>query len=433
MSWTYSYGLFLIVNMRLINPSLLITSLHHEWRKIALLGWMFLLFISNAVGLVQFGSDLWPGVDFNLDYLKDANGKISLPPLVTSIEFILLLSSGLILTVLLPLLKPITASMLVLALAIPPIWVAIEYPYHYNTIPMEFNLLVLLVLFGINVLMKYFAETQEKQKLLATFTQYLPEQVVRELSDKSKKIALEGESRMVTVMFCDLRNFTSMSELLQPQDVVLLLNGYFTAMTDVLFKYGATIDKYMGDSIMAFWGAPFAQADHMERAIKASFEMHKEILNVANLFHARNLPTPSIGIGINSGTVNVGNMGSSHRLNYTVIGDAVNLAFRLQTATRDYQVGTIVGEASASHFPDMLFRELDKVAVRGKTQVTHIYEPLYPKSTSNPELAQQLALHRKALAFWYDKQSAEALELFCQLAQQHPEDLYYKVMVSKLQ
>src|SRR5439155_1696315 len=141
-----------------------------------------------------------------------------------------------------------------------------------------------LVLFGINVLIKYFAETQERQKLLQAFSQYLPAEIVKELSNKSRETALEGESRFVTIMFCDLRNFTSMSEQIKPGEVVSLLNAYFTVMTDVLFKYGATIDKYMGDSIMAFWGAPISQEDHVQRAILASFEMHKEISNIAHLF-----------------------------------------------------------------------------------------------------------------------------------------------------
>lgn len=408
-------------------------SIHNEWRKIALLGLMFSIFICNAIGLVHFGKDLWPGIDFNLDYLKSPSGEFSLPPTLTSVEFVVLLVSGVALIVLLPLLNPIAASLLVFALAIPPVWIAVAFPYRHTTIPMQFSLLVLLVLFGANVLMKYFAETQEKQKLLEIFSQYLPSQIVKELSDKSRTIALEGESRFVTIMFCDLRNFTSMSEQLKPQDVVLLLNGYFTAMTEVLFKYGATIDKYMGDSIMAFWNAPFPQDDHVQRAVQASFEMHNKMSDVASLFHVRGLPTPSIGIGINSGMVNVGNMGSSHRLTYTVIGDAVNLAFRLQTATRDYQVGTIVGEETASRFPSMLFRELDQVTVRGKTRITRIYEPLYSKDKGTPLLAEQLELHQRALACWYAKHYAEALQQFRELHERYPEQAYYKAMLSKLE
>lgn len=413
-------------------PSTKLThSIFIERRKIALLGCMFLVFLAMAVGLLQIGSDLWPGVNLSLNFLRDSHGSLTLPNIVTSVDFWMLVVSGLILIVLLPLINPITASVLVLVLAIPPVWLSLANPYRHSSIPMQFNLLVLLVLFGINVLMKYFAETQERQKLLVAFSQYLPDQIINELSNKSKTNALEGESRFVTVMFCDLRNFTSMSEQLKPWEVVLLLNGYFTAMTEVLFKYGATIDKYMGDSIMAFWGAPVAQEDHVRRAIMASFEMHKEINNIAHMFHALDLPTPTIGIGINSGMVNVGNMGSRHRLTYTVIGDAVNLAFRLQTATRDYQVETIVGEETATRFPDMLFRELDQVTLRGKTRSSRIYEPLCLKSAASDELHQQMALQQRALQFWYEKRHDEAKALFSQLAAEFPEQQYYQAMQGK--
>ncbi len=399
----------------------------------ALLALMFLLFICNIVGLVQFGNNVWPSIHFSLNYLRDSQGSFTLPLITTSADFWLLLASGLILIVCLPLLNPITASFLVLFLAIPPVWMAVANPYRYTPIPMQFNLLVLLVLFGINVLMKYFAETQERQKLLLAFSQYLPEQIVRELSDKSKAIALEGESRFVTVMFCDLRNFTSMSEKLKPGEVVMVLNAYFTVMTDVLFKYGATIDKYMGDSIMAFWGAPVPQEDHVQRAILASFDMHKEIDKVTHLFHSLDLPTPTIGIGINSGLVNVGNMGSRHRLTYTAIGDAVNLAFRLQTATRDYQVSTIVGEETASRFPDMLFRELDQVTLRGKTSSTRIYEPLCLQSSASEELKKQMSVQQLALQYWYEKREVEAKTLFWQLQRNYPDQPYYQAMLEKLQ
>lgn len=418
--------------MLLTNKRQLKSSLHTEWRRIALLGCMFLVFVSNALGIIQFGSDLWPGINFSTNYLKDVTGTFTLPAIVKSSEFLLLLGSGALLIVLLPLLSPIPASFLVLAMAIPPVFMAINNPYRPSSIPMQFNLLVLLVLFGTNVLMKYLAIARERQKLLDVFSQYLPQQIVRELSDKSKEIALEGEARVITVMFCDLRNFTSMSENLKPSDVVKLLNAYFTAMTDVLFKYGATIDKYIGDSIMAFWGAPVPQQDHALRAVQASFEMHMEIQRIAPLFHSLNLPTPTIGIGINTGMVNVGNMGSHHRLAYTAIGDAVNLAFRLQSATRDYLTNTIVGEETAMQLPAMILRELDRVTFRGKTKITRIFEPLCSMENASPELLQQLSRHNEALQLWYNHETEQSLAMMQSLSSDHPEINYYQSMVLRI-
>ena len=408
------------------------TSIANEWHKIVLLGGLFFVFLCQALGVIQLGSDLWPGVKVNLHHLQDSSGHVALLDIAESGEFVLLLVSGIALALLLPLLSPIHASVLVLVLAIPPVWIAIETPYRPHPVDMQFSLLVFLVLFGINVLMKYFSVTRDRQKLLDVFSQYLPQEIVRELSDKSKANALEGEARLITIMFCDLRNFTSMSEKLKPGDVVTLLNEYFTAMTDVLFKYGATIDKYMGDSIMAFWGAPLPQEDHFQRAVQASFEMHKEIERLSGLFHDLNLPTPTIGIGINTGMVNVGNMGSRHRLTYTAIGDAVNLAFRLQTATREYRVGTIVGEETASRYPDMLFRELDQVALRGKTRITRIYEPLCLKQDANSVLSAELALHQQALDHWYGRELDQARTLLIKLRNEHPQIGYYTSLLERV-
>lgn len=200
----------------LLDTAKLAASIQHEWRKIALLGMIFLLFVSNAIGLIQFGKDLWPGIDFRVDFLRDRDGNFALPDIATNPEFIMLMTSGVLLIVFLPLLSPIRASLLVFILGLPPVWLAIATPYDYDSIPMQFHLLVLLILFGINVLVKYFSETHEKQELLDTFSQYLPPQVVKELSAHTNEIVLEGESRLVTVMFCDLRNFTAMSAAQMP-------------------------------------------------------------------------------------------------------------------------------------------------------------------------------------------------------------------------
>jgi adenylate cyclase len=264
-------------------------------------------------------------------------------------------------------------------------------------------------------------------------SQFVPPDIVNSLNYESKQEALLGEARYLTVFFCDLRNFTSMSEQLDPREVVKLLNEYFNTMTSILYKYGATIDKYVGDSVMAFWGAPTRIDNHAERAVRASFEMHRKMESLASAFHDLNLPTPTIGIGINTGTVNVGNMGSSYRLAYTVIGDAVNLAFRLQGITRQYQVPTIVGEETMKRYPGMVYRELDTVAVKGKSARTRIYQPLCPVEEMNEKLNQSLALHSKGLDAWYRHDWQEAAEIFGKLLELNPEDTYYVSMLEKLQ
>lgn len=417
--------------MQRLRTAELRAAVRQEWRKILFLAFLLLVFVSNVVGFVQFSGELLPDISFRGSHFIGANGGFRIPEIVTSAEFFLLVLAGSILVFALPLLPPIHASLLVLLLAMPPVWLAVLQPYRYDTVPMQFSLLVMLVLFGVNVLMKYFAETREKQKLLATFSQYLPPEIVRVLSHQSQQNALQGESHLLTIMFCDLRNFTAMTEQLTPQDVVLLLNAFFTAMTTVLFKYGATIDKYIGDSVMAFWGAPVPQQDHVQRAVDASFEMHQQMRTLAPMFHSRGLPTPTMGIGINTGVVSAGNMGSRYRLAYTVIGDAVNLASRLQSATRTYGVDTLVGEETAKRYPAMQFRELDTVALRGKIQLTRIYQPLGLKQDLTAEMRARLALHEQALTHWYANQFSLAAASFKELLQADPDDRYYAVMLEK--
>jgi adenylate cyclase len=400
--------------------------------QMILLCFLFMVFIGNAVGLLQFRDNFIPDVSFSMEYFRDANGNLIFPRIVESGEFIYLLLSGVALAVLLPVLPPIYASVLAFSMALPPFVTALNVPSSYKDLPMQFNLLVILTLFGINVLIKYFAETREKQKLLDVFSQFVPPEIVNSLNYESKQEALLGEARYLTVFFCDLRNFTSMSEQLDPREVVKLLNEYFNTMTSILYRYGATIDKYVGDSVMAFWGAPARIDNHAERAVKASFEMHRKMESLAAVFHDLNLPTPTIGIGINTGMVNVGNMGSNYRLAYTVIGDAVNLAFRLQGITRQYQVPTIVGEETMKRYPGMVYRELDTVAVKGKSAQTRIYQPLCLTSEMTEPLEQSLALHKRGLEAWYRQDWQEAAEVFGRLLELDPADTYYASMLLKI-
>lgn len=407
------------------------SSLRAEWPHSVLLAVLLLVFAGTAAGVFEFAGDAVT-IKLRSDVFFARDDSFSLPDVVTTPDFLILIVSGLALALLLPLLSPIGASLTVLLFSLPPFLIEWNMPYRSNGIPMQFSFVVLLVLFGINVLLKYFVETQQKQKLLDTFSQYVPPEIVGQLGRKNTQMTLDGESRLLTVFFCDLRNFTSMAEQLDPKEVVRLLNEYFTIMTEVLHRYGATIDKYVGDSIMAFWGAPLPQEDHAQRAVLASFEMHQEMHKLAGIFHARGLPTPTIGIGINSGVMNVGNMGSHYRVAYTVIGDPVNLASRLQGTTREYGVSTIVGANTAKAFPDMLFRELDTVTVRGKTTDSHIYEPVCLKSAVTPAIEAKLARHQEALKAYYSNDRDQAETLFDALFRDYPDDPYYSAMLGKL-
>jgi len=361
------------------------------------------------------------------------SGEIQLPEAITSAEFLVMLLSGVVLSLTLPIFTPIAASFLVLFLTIPPATLGIGFPFRDPGVPMQYSLLVLLMLFGVNVLLTYFSETQKKQELIDMFGQYVPPEIVAELSTRSEHINLEGESKHMTVLFCDLQNFSGVSDQMTPRELVRMLNDYFNELTAILYKYGATIDKYIGDSIMTFWSAPVTQVDHARRTVLASFEMQQAVDKLAKIYTSKGWPRQTMGIGINTGMVNVGNMGSRYRLAYTVIGDAVNLSSRLQAMTRVYHVPTICGEETAKSMDDIEFMELDTVHVKGKRIISKIYHPIGLKADISDSTRQILDLHKKALDFYYARDFDQADDLFCRLIQQNTgfED-YYRYMLKQV-
>ena len=220
-----------------------------------------------------------------------------------------------------------------------------------------------------------------------------------------------------------------MSEQLTPPDLAELLNTYFTEMTHVLREHGATIDKYIGDAIMAFWGAPIARADHANDALSAGLAMVNHLPKLRDIFEQRGWPYLDIEVGINTGTMNVGNMGSRYRLAYTVIGDAVNLAARYEALTRLYGTQVIVGEATRLANPGVVFRELDHVRVKGKGMATRLYEPIGNDKRLSPEL---LAEHQRALNAYYAADWQNAEQGFASLASQTTDQTYYSLMRDRI-
>jgi adenylate cyclase len=191
-----------------------------------------------------------------------------------------------------------------------------------------------------------------------------------------KQVTLGGEQREVTVVFSDLRNFTNMSEPLAPEEALGILNHYFSRMAAIVEKHGGVVDKYVGDGMMALFGAPVAHPDDADRALRATLEMSEAVDDLNRQWEQRGLPTIDVGIGINTAVVVAGNMGSEKRLNYTVIGDGVNLASRLETLTKtpEYDTRIIISSATlAKAKGNYRTRRLGEVAVKGKQILTEIF------------------------------------------------------------
>ena len=411
-------------------PDLMAHLLKQNGVQVALLFIVFLLFLANGTGLFEFNS-LDNGISFRTGMLGPKGYGLVLPPVARSAGFIILCLSGFLLCLLLPVLSPIQGSLATGAVALPPLYLGLTSPTANSFVPMEFSLLTIAVIYSLNVLLSYFREARMKERIITIFGQYVPPGVVEEISRHPEQLTLESQARVLTVLFCDLQDFSGVAEQLNPKQLTMLLNEYFDDMTEVLYRHGATIDKYIGDCIMAFWGAPLPRTDHAQQAVLASFDMHQCIARLHEQFVHRGWPAPGMGIGINTGMMSVGNMGSRYRMAYTVLGDAVNLASRLETLTRTYHVPTIVSEATRKGCPEVIFRTLDVVQVRGKHNLTVIHQPLCRRDAVQPERVRLLEQHEAAAQEMLAENWRAARAAYMRLQNAAPDDPVYPVLIQK--
>ena len=391
-------------------------SLRRRWLQVLLVLTVFAVFVFNAGGVFQIEFD----------------GALTVPAMVRTKEFLVLVVTGFTLSLLLPLLTPIRASLLTFVVMLPVLFMGYTATGQRAMLPMEYSLLTILMLFVVNVLASYFAETTRKQRLINAFGQYVPAELAKRISQDPEQFSLEGDSRELSIMFCDVHNFSAISEQLEPKELAELLNTLFTPLTRILYKHHGIIDKYMGDAIMAFWGAPLPDDHHASNAVAAAFEMQEAVKALMPGFNERGWPTIKVGIGINSGVVSVGNMGSKYRVAYTVIGDAVNLASRLQELTRIYSARIIVGEATRMACSIVTYRELGLVQVKGKNELARIYEPSNPGTDPHSTLVGKLHLHNVALHHYYDREWDAAAKIFRRLKDERPDDPLYDYYLKRI-
>lgn len=403
--------------------------LQHKVRVIIIFS-VFILYFLNGIGALDISFRSGVDLNFNARIWQSVSvGLFQHMFAPQSISLILMLICGITLSLFLPMTTPMMAAILTVLSAIPQVLVNLAVSNSSLILPLEYSLLIILMLFSINALLAYFIETHSRQKLLRVFGQYVPPEVVAQISAQKGTLDMTGQSKKLTVFFCDLQNFANVAEQLNPKQLTLLLNEYFDEMTAILFRHGATIDKYIGDSIMAFWGAPLEQPDHAERAVRASFEMHAAIERLSTSFIKKGWPGPTMGIGINTGQMNVGNMGSRYRVAYTVIGDAVNLAARIESLTRQYAVPTLVTEATKNECASIVFREIDTVQVKGKHNVAKVYQPWCLLADLTDEKKKRLALHQTAIDCYQKRDLDGAARLFKNLSDTDPSDTLYPALL----
>lgn len=355
------------------------------------------------------------------------------PFYVKGIELVMLLVIGGLMSVVLARVPVVTATVFsVVLLAGIAGFVLLAWTRWNMVLPLATPMLYAFSLFVVHMVYGYFVESRGRRALHHLFGQYVPPELVEEMGRNPAEFDMSSDSREMSVLFADVRGFTSIAETLPPAELSRLMNQFLTPMTRVIHRHRGTIDKYMGDAIMAFWGAPLEDSAHARHAVLSAIEMQGALQELVPEFASRGWPPIRIGIGINTGMMSVGNMGSEFRMAYTVMGDSVNLAARLQNLTKTYGVAVAVGEATREAMPDFSFMELDRVRVRGKDHPVAIYEPLGPSEGLDEETRTMLRRHKAALGHYRAGDWSQAEREFNELRQVYPDRKIFAVYAQRL-
>lgn len=294
----------------------------------------------------------------------------------------------------------------------------------FMVVPMAAPMLALFGLYALNTAYGFFAATRSKRQITRLFGQYVPPELAAEMSRNPANYSMEGRSRDMTVLFSDIRGFTNFSEKLPPTELAEVLNAYLSTMTRIIQQQRGTIDKYIGDAIMAFWNAPVDLSDHAVRGVQTALDMQAALPQLNREFAERGWPEVKIGIGVNTGRMSVGNMGSEFRMSYTVMGDAVNLGSRLEGITKQYAVGILVTQPTVDADPVHAFMKVDEVRVKGKETPVAIYEPLGLKHGLADPVRQEAAEFEAAFARYQARDWGAAEILLHALNNRAPRALY---------
>ena len=281
------------------------------------------------------------------------------------------------------------------------------------------------------LLYRYAVVDRTGRRVRTAFRHYLAPELVAQIAAHPERLQLGGETRELSILFSDVKGFTGISEHLPPQQLTALLNDYLTAMTEIVYKHGGTVDKYEGDAIIAFWNAPVAQANHAERAVRAALEYQATLTAMRADLKARYGHELYARIGLNSGPVVVGNMGSRQRFNYTFLGDAGNLAARLEGINKQFATPILISQMTRTPLPpDIAVREISRVQVVGRKEAVRVFEPM----TAEDAAARREWLPRfaEALAAYYAGRFEEALKTFTALAAVDPTSALYAARCREL-
>ena len=328
-------------------------------------------------------SPVYPGVEIHANVIDNIlhQNFLIFSSMIRFIDIIAIIAFGLAMGLIIPRLRAVWGAFVALFIICVFIAVNLCAFFQFNIcLNLVYPVLTMMVIYMGITIYRYIKEEREKKKIRGAFQYYLTASVINEMLKDPTKLKLGGDKKDLSVLFSDIRGFTTISEKLTPEELVRLLNEYLTVMTNIVFKYDGLLDKYMGDAIMAVFGAPLYQPDHAKRACLTALEMMSELQKLQKKWQAEERPVLNIGIGINTGDMVVGNMGSEMRFDYTVMGDMVNLGSRLEGINKEYGSNIIISEFTYAVVQDsMSCRDLDLVRVKGKNKPVKIFELLGEK------------------------------------------------------
>jgi adenylate cyclase len=389
--------------------------------KIALIGTSVPTLSDLKATAVQ---NVYPGVEIHANLIAGMiNQQVKRQPrYMTGAEVLLLLVGGIVLSLLIPRLPAIWATLVALAgVGIVSLFGFLVWTEGDTVLPLAASILMAAAIYTMNMAYGYFVETRSKRQIAERFGQYVPPEVVDRIAADPGAYSMQPRAAELTILFADVRGFTGISETLQPEELREYIDAYLTAMSGIIReKHRGTLDKYIGDAVMAFWGAPVEDPQHARNGVLAGLQMLKECEVLNGGFAARNWPPLRIGVGLNTGSVRVGDMGSRVRRAYTAMGDAVNVASRLEGRTKHYGVGILAGEATRNAVKDVVFREVDRIRVKGKDRALTVYEPLGLEGEVDARVREEMALWDQALRAYRAQQWDQADAHLAKLQRMNP-------------
>jgi adenylate cyclase len=356
------------------------------------------------------------------------------PPYVLGAEFLLLLLSGIAMALLLPLLSPLISTLTTLAVLLTVLATNVVV-YHYGNLvlPLASGLVMILLLFTLNMAYGFFIEARGMRQITHLFGQYVPPELVEQMAENPEQYNMAPRAEELSVLFSDVRGFTTISESLSSADLAAYINEYLTTMSLVIReRQRGTLDKYIGDAIVAFWGAPVPNRDHANNAVLTALGMQSEAKALNERFNAKGWPTFKMGIGVNSGVMHVGDMGSKIRRAYTVLGDPVNIASRIEGITKQYGADIIIGDGTRKRIAGFVLRELDRVRVKGKVEPVTIYQPLGLEGQVDQAKQDEIKIWNQALRLYRQQDWDRAEVQLLNLRKMAPDSELYGLFIQRI-